>query len=119
MIITATGAHMVKNSLTFMGDQKLGGKDLSFVNMLFILKIDTNFISGILLAKTFNPSSVRLDVFTDCIKLKLFIFEYDLLKPNLSSGASVLGSTLSSLLDGRTKVKAVASQPLYHLGSGV
>ena len=40
MLITAIG---VENILTFMGDQKLCGYDLSFVNVLFILKIDVSF----------------------------------------------------------------------------
>ena len=31
---------MVENILTFMGDQKLGGNDLSFFNILFILEMD-------------------------------------------------------------------------------
>ena len=39
MMITTFGVPTVKNILTFMGDQKLGGNDLSFVNVLFILKI--------------------------------------------------------------------------------
>ena len=56
--------------------------------------------------------SVRHDIFRDCIKLKLFIFEYDLLKPNLYSGVLFMGSTFSLLLDGRTKVIAFTSQPL-------
>ena len=40
-MITIIGVSMVENNLTFVGDQKLGGNDLSFVNVLFILKIDT------------------------------------------------------------------------------
>ena len=44
--------------------------------------------------------------------LKLSIFEYDLLKPNLHLGDSSMGSTFSLLLDGRTKVIAFASQSL-------
>ena len=31
MIIMAIGVPIVENILTFMGDQKLGGNDLSFV----------------------------------------------------------------------------------------
>ena len=31
MMITAIGVSMVKNILTLIGDQKLGGNDLSFV----------------------------------------------------------------------------------------
>ena len=103
---------MVENILTFMGDQKLGGNDLSFVNVLLLLNVDMCFNSGILLAKASSPLSVRFDIFTDCIKLKLFIFGYGLLKPNLYSGASIMGSMFSLLMDGRTKVIALASQPL-------
>ena len=115
IMISANEVPVVKNILTFMGDQKLGGNDLSFVNVLFILKIDTCFISGILLAKIFNPSSIKLDIFRDCTKLKLFIFKYDLLKTFLYSGASIMGSTFSLLLDGRKTVVVFASQPLGRL----
>ena len=44
----------------------------------------------------------------DCIKLKLLILEYDLLKPNLFSVASIMESTFSPWFDGRTKVIALA-----------
>ena len=54
---------------------------------------------------------VRLDIFRDFIELKLFIFEYDLLKPNLYSGSLIMGSTFSLPLEGRTKVIAFALQP--------
>ena len=112
MMITAIGVPIVENIWTFRRDQKLGGNDLSFVNVLFILEMDTCFISGILLGKVSSPLSVKLNIFRDCIKLKLFIFEYDLLKPTLYSGVSVMGSTFSLLLDGRTEVIAFDSQPL-------
>ena len=79
MLINAIGEPMVKNILTFMGDQKICGNVLRFVNVLFILKIDMCFISRILLARICNPLSLRLDIFKDCMKLKLFIFECDLL----------------------------------------
>ena len=111
MLITANGVPMVENILTYMGDQKLCSNVLSFVNILFILKIDPCFISRFLLAKTSNLLSVRLDVCRDCIRLKLFIFEYDLLKPYLYSGALMMSSAFSLLLDGRTKVIAFPSQP--------
>ena len=75
ILIAATGVPMVKNVLTFINDQKLWGYVLSFVNMLFMLKIDKCFISRILLPKTCNLLPVRLDVFKDYIKLKLCIFE--------------------------------------------
>ena len=45
IIITVIGVPMVENNLTFMGDQKLGSNGLNFVNGLFILKMDTCFIS--------------------------------------------------------------------------
>ena len=111
-MITTIGVPMVENIWTFMGDQKLGVNDLSSVNILFILEMDTCFISGILLARASSPLSVRLNIFRDCIKLKLFIFEYDLLKPNLYSDVSIMGSTFSLLLDGGTKAIGFASQTL-------
>ena len=49
----------------------------------------------------------------DCIRLKLLILAYGLLKPNLFSRASMMESTLSLLLVGRTKVIALA---LHKLG---
>ena len=61
ILIGAIRVPTIENILAFTGDQKLCGYVLSFVNILFILKIDTCFISGILLTKTFNPLSVRLD----------------------------------------------------------
>ena len=104
---------MVENILTFMGNQILCGNVLSFINLLFILKIDIcfhfqNFVSQ----KFSNPLSVRLDIFRDCIRLKLSIFEYDPLKPNLYSDSLMMDSTFSLMLDGRTKVIAFVSQPL-------
>ena len=62
MIITAVGAPMVENILTLMGDQKLGIYDLSFVKVLFILEMETCFISGILLARASSSLSLRLDI---------------------------------------------------------
>ena len=47
MLIATIGVPMVKNILTFIGDLKLCGYDLSFVTLLFMLKTDTCFISGI------------------------------------------------------------------------
>ena len=40
-----------------------------------MLNTDVCFISGILLATVFKLSSVRLDMFRDCIMLKLLILE--------------------------------------------
>ena len=123
MLITTTRVPIIENILTFKGEPKLCGYVLCFVIILLTLKIDTCFISRILLAKTSSLLSVRCDIFRDCIKLKLFIFEYDLLKFSLYSGSSMVGSTFNLLLDGRTKVIAFASQPLvgklYHMGSRV
>ena len=85
--------------------------------------MDTCFISVILLARPSSLLSVRLNIFRDCIRLKLIIFEYDLLKPNLYLDVSVMGSMFSLMLEGRTKVIAFASQSwlskLYHIGNGV
>ena len=50
-------------------------------------------------------------MFRDRIRLKLLILGYDLLKPNLFSGDSMMECTLSLLLDGRTKVIALALDP--------
>ena len=47
MMITTLGVPMVEKILTFTGDQKLGGNDLSSVNVLFMLEMDKCFISGI------------------------------------------------------------------------
>ena len=66
---------MVENVFTFIEDQNLLGSVLSFVSVIFILKIDICFISHILLAQFFDLSSVRFGRFKDCIKLKLLIFE--------------------------------------------
>ena len=73
-----------------MGDQKLGINDLSFVKVLFTLEMETCVISGILLARASSPLSVRLDIFRNCTRLKIFIFKYNLLKPNLYSGVSLI-----------------------------
>ena len=45
---------MVEYNLTFIGDQKLGAHDLSFIKVLFILEMETCFISRILLARASN-----------------------------------------------------------------
>ena len=66
---------MVGNNLTSVDNQKLGGNDLIFINVLFMLKTDICFISGILLAKFCKLSSVRLQMFRDCIRLKLLTLE--------------------------------------------
>ena len=61
---------MVENIFNFIEDQKLLGSALSFVSVLFMLKIDICFILGILVATFCSLSSVRLDKFKDCINLK-------------------------------------------------
>ena len=66
---------MVGNNLTSMDDQKLGGNDLIFINVLFMLKTDICLISGILSAKFCKLSSARLEMFRDCIRQKLLILE--------------------------------------------
>ena len=52
-------------------------------------------------------------MFKNCIKLKLSILEQDLLNPNLLSDTFMIESTLSSLLDGKTNVIALASHPSH------
>ena len=73
-MITTICVPMVENILTVIGDQKLGVNDLSFVNMLCILKMGACFTSRILLARASSPLSVRLNILTDCIRLKLLFF---------------------------------------------
>ena len=103
LIFAIIGVPIIKNSLISVDDQKAGGNDLILFKVSFMLNTDMCFISGILLAMLFKLSSVRLDVSRDCIKLKLLISEYDLLKPNLFSVASIIESIFSQLLDGRKK----------------
>ena len=123
MTITVVGVPMVKNNLTFIGDQILGVNDLSFVKVLFMLEMETCFISGNLLARASSLLSMRLYIFRACIRLKLSFFKYVLLKSKLDLGDSFMGSTFSLLLDGSTKVIAFASQPLvgklYHMGNEI
>ena len=95
---------MAKMFLLSIKDQKPWRHVLSFVSVLFMPKIDTCFISKILLAKSWNLSSTRLDMFKDCIKLKLSIFDYYLLKPNLYSGTLMVDSIFSWLLDDSKKL---------------
>ena len=70
MMIAIIGVPMVENNLTSVDDQKLCGNNLIFINVLFMLKTDMCFLSGILLAKSCKLSSVRLEVFKDCVRLK-------------------------------------------------
>ena len=51
-LIAATGLPIVKNVFSFIKDQELGGYVLSFVSLLFMLKMNTCLISRILLAMT-------------------------------------------------------------------
>ena len=66
---------MVESNLTSMDDQKVGGSDLIFIKVLFMLNKDMCFISCILLARFCKLSSVRLEMFRDCMRLKLLILE--------------------------------------------
>ena len=109
IMVVIIGVPMVENSLTSVDDKKVGSNDLILFKVLFMLNTDMCFISGILLAILFKLSSVRLNMSRDCIKLKLLILEYDKLKPNLFYMASIMESVFGQLLDGRTKVKALAS----------
>ena len=93
-----------------IGDQKVGGNDLSLIKVLFMLNTEV-FHFSILLAGLLKFSSVRLDICRDCIQLKFLTLEKDPLKPNLFSVVSIMESTFSLLLDGRTKVIALASHP--------
>ena len=95
IIIAIIRVPIVENSLTSVDDQKVGGNDLIPFKVLLMLNTDMCFISGILLVMLFKLSSVRLDMSRNCIKLKLLILEYDLLKPNQFSVASIMESTFS------------------------
>ena len=111
IIVVVIGVPIVQNNFIFIGDQKIGGDDQSFVKVLFMLSTDMCFISGTLLARHFKVSSEVLDISRDFIKLKLLILEYDLLKPYLFSIVSIIESTFNLFLDGRTKVIALALHP--------
>ena len=71
IIITVTGIPIVEMNLILLDDQEVVCIDLSFVKVLFMLDMDICFILGILFARLCNLSSFRLEVFRDCIKLKL------------------------------------------------
>ena len=43
-MITVKGVPIIENNLTFVDDQKLGGNDLIFINVLFMLNTDVCFI---------------------------------------------------------------------------
>ena len=66
---------IVESNFSLVGDQKVGGTDLSLVKVLFMLNTDICFISSILLTRLFKFSSMMLDISRDCIKLKLLILE--------------------------------------------
>ena len=51
MMVTTGGEPMVENISTFMGDQKFGVDDLSFVKVVFISEMEMCFISDFLLAQ--------------------------------------------------------------------
>ena len=65
---------MVGNNLTSVDDLKVGGNDLIFVKVLFMLDKDICFISGILLVKFCKMSSVWLEMFRDCFRAKAINF---------------------------------------------
>ena len=69
------------------------------------------FISGILLARFCKLSLVRLEMFRDCMRQKLSILEYNLLKLNLFSRGSMIEFMLTLLLDGRMTVMMLVSHP--------
>ena len=75
IIVVVIGLPIVESNFTFMDDQKVGGDDLHFVKVLFMLNTDICFISSILLAKLSKVSSVVLDISRDGIKLKVLILE--------------------------------------------
>ena len=70
-----TEVPLVESIFTFIEGQELWGYVLSFVRVLFMLIINTCLISGILWAKSWNLSSLGLDMFKDCIMLKLSIYK--------------------------------------------
>ena len=74
-MITIIGVPMVENNLTSVDGPTVGGNDLIFIKVLFMLSTDMCFISSILLAKFCKLSSVRLFMFRDCIRLKLLIWD--------------------------------------------
>ena len=75
IIITVTGVPIVEMSLTLLDDQEVIGIDLGFVKVFFMLNKDIVSFLGILLARLCSLSSFRLEMFRDCIMLKLSIFE--------------------------------------------
>ena len=75
MIITVTGVIIVKMNLTPVDNQEVTGIDLSYVKVLFMLNTDKCSILGILGARACNIMSFMLEMFRDCIKLKLSILE--------------------------------------------
>ena len=76
MMITIVGVPMVQNDLTFIGDQNIGVNDLNFVKVLFILEMETCFISGILQTRDSSLLPVRLNIFKACLRLKLSSFKF-------------------------------------------
>ena len=75
ILFTIIEVSMVENNLTSVDDQKVGGNNLILVKVLFMLNTDMFSISGILLARFFKLSSIRLHMSRDCIRLKLLILE--------------------------------------------
>ena len=73
MIITEMGLPIAEMNLTLLDDQEVIGIDLSFVKVLFMQNMDNCFILAILV--TCNLLSFMFEMFRDCSKLKLSIFE--------------------------------------------
>ena len=69
------GVPIVENNLISVDGQKVGGPDQDFIKVLFMLNTYTCFISGILLARYCKLSSIRLEMFRICMRLKLIILE--------------------------------------------
>ena len=70
IIVVIIGVPIIESNSTIVDDQKVGGDNLSFLKVLFMLNTDMCFFSGILLARLVMVPSVMLDISRDCIKLK-------------------------------------------------
>ena len=75
MIITVTRVPIVEMNLILLDDQEVMGNHLSFVKVVYMLNRDKCFIPAIIVASSCNLTTFRLEIFRDCIKLKLSILE--------------------------------------------
>ena len=75
IIVVIIGVPIIESNFILIGDQNVGGYDLCFVKVLFMLSADMCFISSTLLARLFKVLSEVLDISRDCIKLKLSTLE--------------------------------------------